>query len=320
MEPRLQRDRLAHRSLRPPSARHRTPALAALVAAVAGIGASEVWCAPGAPPARPRAQVEAVLAQTPRDDQGPAPRPLHVVLVADTKDHGPGQHDYPHFQRTWAELLRRSPGGASAASGTKPTAVTTSLAWQWPSPEQWAKADVAVAVCYLNWSESRFRELEAFLSRGGGFVMVHAATWTKPDPSPQLAGITGVGGFTRWREGPLELEVNIEHPICRGFPRRFLLEDEAYWPPTPAPAPGSIEILVTSHETTDAAGPARAQPQVWTHRHGKGRVFGCVPGHHTWTLEDPLFRLLLLRGIAWSAGESPHRFDSLALTEARPAP
>jgi hypothetical protein len=45
----------------------------------------------------------------------------------------------------------------------------------------------------------------------------------------------------------------------------------------------------------------------------KGRVFGCVPGHYTWTFDDPYFRLLLLRGMAWAAGESPYRFDSLVL-------
>lgn len=277
-------------------------------------------CATGAPPPRPRAEVEAVLAHTPGDDPGPAPRPLRVVLIADTKDHGSGEHDYPYFQRTWAELLRGNPGNASAAAGTRPGVVTTSPAWQWPSPGQWAEADVAVAACYLNWSEPRFKELEAFLSRGGGFVMVHAATWTRPAPSPQLAALTGVGGFTRWREGPLELELNVEHPICRGFPRRLLLEDEAYWPPTPTPAPGSLEILATSRESHDAAGPALAQPLIWTHKHGQGRIFGCVPGHYNWTLDDPMFRLLLLRGIAWSAGEPPYRFDSLVLTGARIAP
>ena len=29
--------------------------------------------------------------------------------------------------------------------------------------------------------------------------------------------------------------------------------------------------------------------------------------------DDPFFRTILLRGIAWAAGESPYRFDSLIL-------
>jgi type 1 glutamine amidotransferase len=49
-------------------------------------------------------------------------------------------------------------------------------------------------------------------------------------------------------------------------------------------------------------------------------VFVSIPGHYSWTFDDPLFRLLLLRGIAWSAGESVDRFNALALPGARLAP
>ena len=45
---------------------------------------------------------------------------------------------------------------------------------------------------------------------------------------------------------------------------------------------------------------------------GKGRVFGCVPGHCAQTFDNPLFRKLLLRGIAWAAGENPLRFGDLS--------
>jgi type 1 glutamine amidotransferase len=276
------------------------------------------WGAPEAPPPRPRAEVEAVLAQTPPSEAVRALRPLRIVLVADAKDHGPDEHDYPYFQRTWAELLSGGAGEASAPGGT-PAGVAVSRAWQWPDAGQWASADVVVAICYLDWSKPRVQELGAFLARGGGFVVVHAATWTRPEPSPQLAELIGVGGFTRWREGPLELELNPEHPICRGLPTKIRLVDEVYWPPTPVPAPGAIEVLAVSWEV-DNGGPAVARPLVWTHRRGQGRVFGCVPGHYNWTFDDPLYRLLLLRGIAWSAGESPYRFDLLALERARVAP
>jgi type 1 glutamine amidotransferase len=57
----------------------------------------------------------------------------------------------------------------------------------------------------------------------------------------------------------------------------------------------------------------------WTHQPGPGRVFGCVLGHYTWTFDDPYFRVLVLRGIAWAAGESPYRFDPLVLRGARVA-
>ena len=59
------------------------------------------------------------------------------------------------------------------------------------------------------------------------------------------------------------------------------------------------------------------QPLLWTRQSGKGRVFVSIPGHYTWTFDDPLFRVLLLRGLAWTAGESVDRFNELATLGAR---
>jgi len=51
----------------------------------------------------------------------------------------------------------------------------------------------------------------------------------------------------------------------------------------------------------------------YCYQYGKGRVFSCIPGHYNWTFDDPYFRILMLRGMAWAAGESPYRFDRLVL-------
>ncbi|MGI9243468.1 MAG: hypothetical protein ACR2RV_21895, partial [Verrucomicrobiales bacterium] len=42
-----------------------------------------------------------------------------------------------------------------------------------------------------------------------------------------------------------------------------------------------------------------------------GRIFVSIPGHYSWTFDDPLFRALLLRGIAWTAHEPVDRFNNL---------
>jgi type 1 glutamine amidotransferase len=46
-------------------------------------------------------------------------------------------------------------------------------------------------------------------------------------------------------------------------------------------------------------------------------VFVSIPGHYTWTFDDPLFRLLLLRGMAWSAREPVDRLAELSTVGAR---
>jgi hypothetical protein len=38
--------------------------------------------------------------------------------------------------------------------------------------------------------------------------------------------------------------------------------------------------------------------------HDPGRVFGCILGHYSWTFDDPIFRIVFLRGLAW-AGRCP---------------
>jgi len=56
-----------------------------------------------------------------------------------------------------------------------------------------------------------------------------------------------------------------------------------------------------------------AEPIIWAHERGKGRVVASTLGHFDWTFDAPFFRTILLRGIAWAAGESPYRFDPLIL-------
>ena len=53
------------------------------------------------------------------------------------------------------------------------------------------------------------------------------------------------------------------------------------------------------------------RPLFWTVEHVRGRVFVSIPGHYSWTFDDPLYRVLLLRSIAWSAGERTDRFNDL---------
>jgi type 1 glutamine amidotransferase len=48
-----------------------------------------------------------------------------------------------------------------------------------------------------------------------------------------------------------------------------------------------------------------------------GHVFVSIPGHFAWTFDDPIFRSLLLRGIAWTANEPVDRFNDLILPGAR---
>jgi len=68
-----------------------TVLLWSIVMAATGIAGAE------APRPRPRAEVEAVLAKAPKPPAEGELKPLHIVLLADVKDHGKEEHDYPRW-------------------------------------------------------------------------------------------------------------------------------------------------------------------------------------------------------------------------------
>ena len=142
---------------------------------------------PNPPDPRSRSEVESVLAKAPRIS-GEHLRDLHMVLLASEKDHGLNEHDYPLWQKNWAVLL----GGVESSSDSvqinmfgpanqvdreqmKAGApnVKVETAWEWPSKEQFQNADLIVAFSVVNWSRERNAELDEFLSRGAGFVVIH---------------------------------------------------------------------------------------------------------------------------------------------------
>ena len=90
---------------------------------------------------------------------------------------------------------------------------------------------------------------------------------------------------------------------------KLQLVDESYW--RLAGDPARVEVLATAVEE------GRPQPLMWARRHGKGRVFVSIPGHYNWTFDDPLFRLIVLRGLCWAAGEDAERLSELATVGAR---
>ena len=320
--------------------------LSAHAAAVANVLAGlAVWAGVGvaeeAPPPRSRADVEAVLAEVPKTDASEL-KPLCVVLLADEKDHkaDPYAHDYPLWQKRWelllggakcsqekqANLFGPARGDREALAGA--ANVKVSKAWHWPTAEQFANADVIIAFCYLDWDDERFTQMQRYLKRGGGLVAVHSATWPlnkqqhaagwllSKQRFPRAAEVLGIGGFQKFRHGLVDAKiVKQPHPLCTGLPEEIQLRDETYWPPTPRMA--GLEVLATSDEISDDKGHQAPQPVLWTYTCGKGRVVGCQPGHFTWTFDDPYFRIVLLRGAAWAARQSPYRFDALVLRDAR---
>jgi type 1 glutamine amidotransferase len=285
-----------------------------------------------APKPRSRSEVEAVLAKAPKPPSIRKLRELNIVLVAFKKDHGDNEHDYPLWQKRWAVLLGGKDAGREnqvnlygpAPKGKRNRTlagapkVNVSTAYGWPSREQFEKADLIAAFCYIQYDKEKLKDMEKFLSRGGGFVILHPAVIIPKgmditEEAAKLIGLAWEYDYTRWRHGQMSLKIAAaDHPICLGLPGTIDLLDEAYWPLKGDRS--KITILATSDETvSEDSDQTKPEPMFYTYEYGKGRVFSCILGHYTWTFDDPYFRILLLRGMAWAANESPYRFDRLVM-------
>jgi putative heme-binding domain-containing protein len=253
-----------------------------------------------APAPRSLAEVDAVLrAQADEEKAAAELKPLRLLLCTGPKDHGPGEHDYPLFRDRWSKLLPLAEN------------VSIDLADPWPSSEQFEHADVAVFFsANPGWNLRTAHELMKFQERGGGVVIIHWAVHggEAPDRFAEHIGLSGIPTM-RYRHGPLRLDfANTTHPITRGFRENHFV-DESYWEMVGDPK--KVNLLATSEEE------GAHWPQLWTFERGKGRVFVSIPGHYSWTFDDPLFRVLLLRGICWTAHEPADRLSGLSTIGAR---
>lgn len=253
------------------------------------------------PGPRSRQEVQRVLASVKPMTDPERKQPFHVVLCAAAKDPGhgdPGLHDYPLWRERWTKILARVDG------------VTTEAADRWPTEAQFKSADV-IAFFHHNpaWEAAKAPELDAFLARGGGLVFLHFSLNGGRDIEPLAARLGRVWGTgNKWRRGDITLKYE-PHPITLGFPPTDVRPEEPYWRLN-----GTGDGTRTLATTDEDGAP---QPQVWTVERNGGRIFVCIPGHFTWTHDDPLYRVLIYRGLCWSARRPLNRLDDAIFTGTR---
>jgi type 1 glutamine amidotransferase len=256
----------------------------------------------GLPPPRPQAEIDKLLAGSDKSTPADADdaKPLRIMLVDGKKDHGKGEHDYPAWKKVWAPLLAKG----------KLTTVDTAA--EFPSQEQIDNSDVLIFYQHGKWDDARAAAIDPFLARGGGCVYIHWAVDGQggQEEFAKRIGLASLGGAIKYRHGPLDVDFTPgkNHPIARNF-ERVKWVDESYWELFGDSK--KLNLIATQEEEGEP------RPLFWTMEHGRGRVFVSIPGHYMWTFDDPAFRLLLMRGIAWAGHRNVDRFNDLIMLDAR---
>lgn len=178
------------------------------------------------------------------------------------------------------------------------------------------------------WPAALKRAFEAYVTRGGGVVAVHAADNAFPgwQAYTEMVGLGGwrgrderAGPYWYYRDGelvsdssegragshgrrvPFQVMVrNTGHPITRGLPTVWMHQgDELY---AHMRGPGSnMMVLATAYSDPDNAGSGRDEPQLMVLSYGNGRVFHTTWGHDIVALSSVDFLVTFQRGTEWAA-------------------
>lgn len=145
------------------------------------------------------------------------------------------------------------------------------------------------------------RHLRAYVTGGGGFLGVHAATCAEYG-WPYYGELLGARFDGHPEIQTAEVTVaDRGHPATAHLPPLWPWTDEWY-NFRAGPDRGGVRVLASVDERTYRGGTmGAAHPLVWCHEPGAGRVFYTALGHLASAYADPDFRGHLLGALLWCA-------------------
>jgi type 1 glutamine amidotransferase len=177
------------------------------------------------------------------------------------------------------------------------------------------------------WPERTQKQLERWVSAGGGLVIVHAANNAFPewDEWNRMIGLGWRGADygervtlddegqlvrTPKNEGPgaghgpqHEFAVIVrdrQHPVMQGIPAEWMHAKDELYHGQRGPAQ-QMQILATASSASDKGGTGAHEPMVWWIPSGQGRVFTTVMGHADYSMKCVGFQTIVARGAEWAA-------------------
>lgn len=247
----------------------------------------------------------------------------HIVIVAGTKSHGYGSHEFNAGCQLLAAELNRS---------MKDDVRTTVHLNGWPKdPKAFDDADAIILYMDGGGRHPILKHLKAVgkhMDRGVGLMCMHYAVEV-PKGEAGRAFQKWIGGYyeTHWSINPhwkAKAILNSKHPISNGV-KPFEVHDEWYYNMRFREGmKGVINVLqavpddeARSGSTSWPRGPkehivkasGRKETLTWAVERmeggaSKGRGVGFTGGHFHWNWAEPNYRKMVLNAIVWVAGDN----------------
>lgn len=245
---------------------------------------------------------------------------LKVLLI-----DGQNNHNWKATTPVLVEALE-STGQFEVEVSTSPSNKATPEDWEKWKPA-FGKADVVLSNYNgQDWPSDVQKAFVAYVSGGGGFVVVHAAnnSFGKWDEYNRMIGVGGWGGRkigpdapwvhvengkvvrdteTKGNGGshgprhPFVVEhLDTTHPITKGLPGKWLHQKDELYCRLCGPAV-NMEVQGFAHSPQSK----RNEPMLMTIAHGEGRVFHTPMGHDVEAMRCRGFFTILQRGTEWAA-------------------
>lgn len=161
------------------------------------------------------------------------------------------------------------------------------------------------AVVFLNTSgvildENQKKAFQSYIQSGGGFVGIHAASFTELD-WPWYGELVGrfFKGHPKVQEATIKV-VDTKHPATRHLPQNWTWTEE--WIDFHPLNSEKLQIVLKVDETSyEGGGMGEDHPIAWYQNIGKGRSFYTGLGHTDESYSDPDFIQHLYGAIFWAS-------------------
>ena len=144
------------------------------------------------------------------------------------------------------------------------------------------------------------KAIRDFAAAGKGIVLLHAATWYNWPLETKYNDEFVCGGSRNHGHSDFTFTVTKpEHPIMKGVPATFVINDESY--NIELTRPEGAEVLGTIPRQTPKEGLSSILPSVWTVKYPGTKVVCIALGHDEKSHDHPAYRQLLLNSLSWVA-------------------